>query len=142
MLRDLDFAFKTAQRTRSHRYFRVGGTVRGQVADVLQKSTSDLRKTPPGGNYCVERYVEVVETYFNAQRATALFDEMVAAIRPEMPRQIARWGKPGSMSEWEKSISQMRYFIEERPAYALENMRKYFGVSKERLNELIAKYKQ
>jgi DNA-directed RNA polymerase sigma subunit (sigma70/sigma32) len=67
---------------------------------------------------------------------------MVAEIRPEMRRQIARWGKPGSMSEWEKSISQMRYFIEERPAYALENMRKYFGVSKERLNELIAKYRQ
>jgi len=46
------------------------------------------------------------------------------------------------MSEWEEAVSQMRYFIEERPNYALENMRKYFGVSQERLNELIAKYKQ
>jgi DNA-binding transcriptional MocR family regulator len=86
--------------------------------------------------------VEVVMTYFNAPRATALFDQMVDAMRPEMARQIARWGKPSSMSEWEKNIKQMRYFIEERPDYALENLRKYFGVSQARMDELIAKYKQ
>ena len=86
--------------------------------------------------------MQVVEQYFNANRATALFDQMVAAIRPEMPRQIARWGKPNSMNEWEESVAQMRSFIEQRPDYALENMREYFGVSQEKLNELIAKYKQ
>jgi len=67
---------------------------------------------------------------------------MVAALRPEMARQIERWGKPSSMSDWEESVAQMRTFIQERPDYALENMRKYFGVSQEKLNELIAKYKQ
>jgi len=59
-----------------------------------------------------------------------------------MPRQIERWGKPNTMREWEEAIAQMRSFIEQRPEYALENMRKYFGVSKEELNALIAKYKQ
>ena len=139
---DLDFAFKTAQRDMIAQYFNVNGVPSADKSLTYFEIYIGLKENAAWRDYCVERYVEVVETYFNAQRATALFDEMVAEIRPEMRRQISRWGKPGSMSEWEKSISQMRYFIEERPAYALENMRKYFGVSKERLNELIAKYKQ
>ena len=100
------------------------------------------KKNAAWRDYCVERYVEVVETYFNADRATALFDEMVAAIRPEMPRQIERWNRPYSMEEWEANVADMREIIAARPEYALENMREYFGVSQEKLDELIAKYKQ
>jgi hypothetical protein len=65
---------------------------------------------------------------------------MADALRPEMPRQIARWGKPYSMKEWEDQVKQLRYFVENRPQYALENMRKYFGVSEDELNALIEKY--
>ena len=139
---DLDFAFKTAQRDIIGQYFNPNGVPSVDQSLTYFEIYIGLKKNAAWREYCVERYVEVVETYFNAPRATALFDQMVSAIRPEMPRQIARWGKPSSMSEWEDSVRQMRYFIEQRPEYALENMRKYFGVSKEKLNELIAKYKQ
>ena len=139
---DLDFAFKTAQRDMIAQYFNVNGVPSADKSLTYFEIYIGLKKNAAWREYCIERYVEVVETYFNAERATALFDQMVDAMRPEMPRQIARWGKPGSMREWEKSIAEMRSFIERRPEYALENMRKYFGVSTERLNELIAKYKQ
>jgi len=139
---DLDFAFKTAQRDMIAQYFNVNGVASADKSLTYFEIYIGLKENAGWRDYCVDRYVEVVEKYFNAERATALFDKMVAVIRPEMPSQIARWGKPSSMSEWEASIAQMRSFIEQRPAYALENMRKYFGVSQEKLDELIAKYKQ
>ena len=123
-------------------YFNVNGVPSADKTLTYFEIYIGLKENAAWRDYCVERYVEVVEKYFNSNRATALLDEMVAAIRPEMPRQIARWGKPNSMSEWEDSVSQLRYFVEERPQYALENMRKYFGISQARLDELIAKYKQ
>ena len=139
---DLDFAFKTAQRDIIGQYFNVNGVPSFDKSLTYFEIYIGLKKNAAWRDYCVERYVEVVETYFNAARATALFDEMVAALRPEMARQIARWGQPDSMSDWEDSIQQMRSFIEQRPEYALENLREYFGVSQEKMNELIAKYKQ
>ncbi len=139
---DLDFAYKTATRDMIGQYFNVNGVPSADKSLTYFEIYIGLKKNAAWREHCVERYVEVVEKYFNAQRATALFDQMVAAIRPEMPRQIERWGKPGSLSEWEDSVAQMRTFIEQRPDYALENMREYFGVSKEKLDELIAKYKQ
>lgn len=139
---DLDFAFKTAQRDIIGQYFNPKGVPSLDKSLTYFEIYIGLKKNAAWRDHCVERYVEVVEKYFNAPRATALFDQMVAAIRPEMPRQIARWGQPDTMSQWEDSVAQMRSFIEQRPEYALENMRKYFGVSEEKLNELIAKYKQ
>ncbi|NLI54936.1 MAG: hypothetical protein GX417_11565 [Clostridiales bacterium] len=139
---DLDFAFKTASRDIIGQFFNANGVPSNDGSLTYFEIYIGLKKNAAWREYCVERYVEVVMKYFNAERATAMFDEMVAALRPEMPRQIAKWGKPGSMSEWEKSVSQMRYFIENRPENALENMRKYFGLSKDELNQLIAKYSQ
>ncbi len=139
---DLDFAFKTAARDMIGQYFNVNGVPSADKSLTYFEIYIGLKKNAAWRDFCVERYVEVVETYFNAKRATALFDQMVDALRPEMPRQIERWGKPGSMREWEDSVAQMRTFIEQRPDYALENMRKYFGVSQSELDALIAKYKQ
>ncbi|MEN6635979.1 MAG: lamin tail domain-containing protein [Clostridiaceae bacterium] len=139
---DLDFAYKTAARDMIGQYFNVNGVPSADKSLTYFEIYIGLKKNAAWRDYCVDRYVQVVEQFFNANRATALFDQMVAAIRPEMPRQIERWGKPSSMREWEDSVAQMRTFIEQRPDYALENMRKYFDVSQEKLDELIAKYKQ
>ena len=92
------------------------------------------------GDDCVERYVEVVETYFNSERATALLDEMTAALRPEMQRQIDRWNRPYSMEDWEDSIAELREIVAQRPEYALANLQDYFNVSQEKMDELIKKY--
>ncbi len=137
---DLDFAFKTAARDMIGQYFNANGVPSADGSLTYFEIYIGLKKNAAWREYCVERYVEVVMKYFNAERATALLDQMADARRPEMPRQIARWGKPYSMSEWEDQVKQLRYFVENRPQYALENMRKYFGVSEDELNALIEKY--
>ena len=139
---DLDFAYKTAERDMIGQYFNAQGVPSADKSLTYFEIYIGLKKNKAWREYCVERYVEVVETYFNAERATALLDEMAAAIRPEMPRQIARWKKPYSMDEWEDQVELLRYFVENRPQYALENMRKYFGDTQSELDALIPKYKQ
>ena len=139
---DLDFAFVTATRDIIGQYFNPNGVPSFDQSLTYFEIYIGLKKNKSWRDYCVERYVEVVEKYFNSDRATALFDKMVDAIRPEMPRQIQKWGKPSSMNAWESEIARMRRYIEQRPAYALENMREYFGLSKAELNALIAKYAQ
>lgn len=139
---DLDFAFKTAERDIIGQYFNAKGVPSADKSLTYFEIYIGLKKNKAWREYCVERYVEVVETYFNAQRATALLDRMVEAMRPEMQRQIDRWHKPYSMEEWDNQIEQMRYFVENRPEPALQNMRRYFGVSQEELDALIQKYKQ
>ena len=139
---DLDFAFVTATRDIIGQYFNPNGVPSVDQSLTYFEIYIGLKKNKAWRDYCVDRYVEVVETYFNADRATKLFDEMVDVIRPEMSRQIKKWGKPSSMSAWEQEIKKMRSFIEKRPEYALENMRDYFGLSKSELNALIAKYQK
>ena len=137
---DLDSSFSTATRDIIGQFFNPNGVPSFNQSLTYFEIYIGLKQNKTWRDYCVERYVEVVEKYFNAERATALFDQMVDEIRPEMPRQIAKWGKPDSMRTWENEIAKMRSNVEERPAYALENMRRYFGLSKAELNELIAKY--
>ncbi len=139
---DLDFVYKTAERDIIRQYFNPDGVPSFDKSLTYFEIYIGLKKNKAWREYCVERYVEVVEKYFNSDRATALLDQMAAAIRPEMPRQIARWKKPYSMNEWEDEIKQLRYFVENRPQYALENMRHYFGISQSELDALIQKYKQ
>ena len=58
------------------------------------------------------RYADLMNTVFTCENMTTVLDSMIATIRPEMPRQIDRWG--GSMQEWEDNVTRLRNFITER----------------------------
>ena len=137
---DLDFAFKSYSRDIIGQFFNEEGVPSADGSLTYFEIYIGLRKNAAWREYCVERYVEVVETYFNADRATAILDEMAAVLRPEMERQIAKWHKPSSMAEWEEEIERLRTYVERRPEYALENLRKNFGLTQEEMDALIAKY--
>lgn len=137
---DLDYGFKSASRDMLGKFFNPKGEASPDQSRTYFEIYIGLRKNAAWRDYCVERYVEVVETYFNSERATALLDEMVAALRPEMQRQIDKWHRPYSMKVWEESIAELRDIVARRPEYALQNLQDYFRVSQEKMDELIAKY--
>lgn len=62
----------------------------------------------------VNRYADLLNTAFHCDSMLAHFDAMVAALTPEMPRQIARWG--GTMTEWQNNLAHMRGQIQGRCA--------------------------
>ena len=68
----------------------------------------------------IERYVELTVTTFAPERANRILRELQDEMASEMPRHIARWGRPSSMTKWESNVDQIQKWMDARPAYALE----------------------
>ena len=79
-------------------------------------------------------------TTFAPERANRILRELQDEMASEMPRHIARWGRPSSMAKWESNVDQIQKWMDARPAYALENLRKYFNLKQSYIDELVAKY--
>jgi len=137
---DLDFGFRNYKHSILEHYFSRDGVASADGSLTHFEIYIGLRKNAAWRAYCAERYVEVVVKYFNAERAVALLDEMVAERAPEMERQIARWGKPGSMKTWYANISTLRDAVQKRPEYALKHVANFFGLSNAELQALIDQY--
>lgn len=58
------------------------------------------------------RYADVINSTFNCERMHAMLDSMINEIKPEMPRQIDRWG--GTLNEWNSNINKLRDFVTAR----------------------------
>jgi hypothetical protein len=71
-----------------------------------------LDENPDFRNLYFARYADMLNTTFSCESMIQTLDSMVNIIRPEMPRQISRWG--GSVFEWERNIKRMRDFILKR----------------------------
>ncbi len=57
----------------------------------------------------VNRYADLLNTYFTCDSMIGILDELLARIEPEMPRHIQRWG--GSMAEWQQNVQDLKDFI-------------------------------
>lgn len=78
---------------------------------ILQK----LRLNKEFRQYYVTRMHDLSRTTFGCENMLAELDAIIAAITPEMPRHIERWG--GSMEEWARNVRTLRSFVERRCAY-------------------------
>jgi CotH kinase protein/Lamin Tail Domain/Secretion system C-terminal sorting domain len=63
-------------------------------------------------NQYYARYADMISTTFSCKNMIHTLDSLVDIIKPEMPRQVARWG--GSMNEWQKNVNKIKDFISER----------------------------
>ena len=55
------------------------------------------------------RQSDMMNTVFSCENMMTTLDSMLNVIRPEMPRQIERWG--GTMTEWEQNVERLETFI-------------------------------
>lgn len=138
---DLDFCFdNSVERSILSSYFNPAGvpSANGTLTDMNLYVA--LWQNEGWRNRCAERYVEVVCTYFNAERMTTLLDEMAAELRPEMSRQIERWKYIGNVKNWETHIATLREKVASRPEIALKQMQKYFKISDAQMEAWLQKY--
>jgi hypothetical protein len=75
-------------------------------AQTIQKL---VEESPIVRQRYVARYADLLNTHLSCAQVTQIFDEIVAEIAPEMPRQIARWG--GSMATWQANVQEARDFL-------------------------------
>ncbi|MDD3244135.1 MAG: CotH kinase family protein, partial [Eubacteriales bacterium] len=84
----------------------------------------------------LKRYAWHINNTFQPERLNALVDQMAAEIRTEMPRHIARWGKPTSTDSWEKQVTQLKQMLTEKRAITIEDLKETFSISDAKMKEL------
>ena len=84
----------------------------------------------------IERYAEVLNTTLTTERLLSLYDGLVDSIESEIPLTAARWPDPSSEGRWKKDVESLRNIIEARRGYCIRNLKNYFGLSNEYMDEL------
>ncbi len=120
-----------------------GGT-RWPNPDWSTKLLRNLLENEGFKNEFIQRYAYHINTTFAPQRVIKIIDSLTAALIPEMPRHISRWGGQvdpdfgeswdvlptfNSMELWLGNVDTLRIFSRERPAYARQNVVSHFGLS-------------
>ena len=129
----------SAKRSIISHFFNKSGTPTA-TSRVYTHIPVALVKNPQWRTQFIERYVELTVTTFAPERAVRILHELRDEMAPEMPRHIERWGSPSSYDAWIKNVNAIEKWMESRPKYALENLRKYFDLDQSYIDELVAKY--
>lgn len=79
-------------------------------------------------NYFINRFADLMNAYFTTEKAIDIIDENIIEIAEEIPRQSVRWGSAGAL-DWTNSVSYLKDFHEERPAYQRQQIQDYFGLN-------------
>ena len=120
-------------------FFRKDGTPTA-TSRVYTHIAYALVHNPGWRERFIERYVELIVTTFAPERAVRILNELKAEMAPEMKRHIARWKNPGSYDKWLSNVKAVQRWMEQRPQYALNNLKSYFKLSQSYIDELVAKY--
>jgi hypothetical protein len=75
----------------------------------------------------VDKFNVYINSTFNPVRVNAVIDSLRENIATEMPYHFLRWG--GSMGSWEYNLDIDRDFGNRRPAYMMQYLADYFGLS-------------
>jgi hypothetical protein len=134
MFYDLDWGLKNGARSGAWAFFGSGGVTNtdelGEVTSFVDMGLYyALYRNDEWRSQFVKRYAEVMNTTFSTENMLAVYDGMVASIRDEMPRHIARWGSPSSLGRWENEIDDLRDTIVNRRSYIISELKKRFGLS-------------
>lgn len=85
----------------------------------------------------VRRFIEAAYGDFDTKRLNDLADELAEILRPEMERQIARWGMHDSVADWEKEVETLKSVITARRETAFRQLKHVFGLSDEAFAALV-----
>ena len=78
-------------------------------------------------NRFVDKFGVYINSTFNPGRVNGIIDSLRNNIAAEMPYHFNRWGN--SMSDWEWNINVSRDFGNRRPAYMMQYLPDFFGLS-------------
>jgi hypothetical protein len=82
----------------------------------------------------IRRYALYTSTFFNPVRLLPMYDSMIAEIKSEMPRNVARW--PHNWGPWELHVGWVRQSIIEKPEIEKDHLQAFFGLSDEEMQAL------
>ncbi|MFN3402770.1 MAG: CotH kinase family protein [Cytophagaceae bacterium] len=80
-------------------------------------------------NKFINRSADLMNTIYTTENFKKKAEELIANIQAEIPRHVTRWGY--SFGGWEYHVDQMYKFIEDRPAFARQQMVTEFNLVKQ-----------
>jgi len=91
----------------------------------LLTSTLILRKMLKNKEYknlFITRFADLINTVFVPENLEITISRLANAIRPEMERELERWGKGITMEAWEYAVNNIRSFAQKRPHYMRQHI--------------------
>lgn len=135
LLYDVDFAFGhqlsttfdmvewTFGYTEEHPFLQEGRREDEQERFELNHRLMDSQRVR---HELLQRFAVHLATTAREERALKLVERHAERIEGEMPRQIARWGRPESMEAWRESVDRMREFARRRPEILRGHLLRFF----------------
>ncbi len=126
MVYDMDAAFGRDTKGYNNNTFKFAAATKGKRAYnalVLRR----LMLNPEFKAEFGQRFMAHLNTTYTPPRVKGIIDGMAAAIAPQMPAQIARWGKPKSLAYWQSEVGRLRTFADQRPGYLTGFLNTFVG---------------
>lgn len=100
-----------------------------------------LYKNAAWRDACAERFCELLSTTFSVSRMMTIAEEMAEKQKPEMARQIEKWGGAGSVYLWEKQyLSRVYGFLRVSHSRIYQVIQQELKISSARMKQLREKY--
>jgi len=76
----------------------------------------------------INRCADLLNTLFIPDTAIARMDSTKAIVYAEMPNELARWNSSKTMATWENDVSQVNFFLTNRPNTVRDQILSYFSL--------------
>jgi hypothetical protein len=76
----------------------------------------------------INRYADLLNTYFNSNRTSGILADVKSLYVPELPDEILRW-EGADVSTWNFHLGIMNDFLLQRPAYIRNNIKSFFNLN-------------
>ncbi len=76
----------------------------------------------------INRFADLINTVLLPDTIEMHMDALAGSIRPEMNRELARWGYQIDTLKWESNLDRMRSFVHKRPGYMRQQIMDYFHI--------------
>jgi hypothetical protein len=130
-LKDNDDCFGSTTGVNNHNNLAVATDPNSSDSGNPPESTLVLRSllaNPTFKNDFINRFADLMNTYYLPSRFIAVSTAMKNKIQPEIQEHLDRW-KAADYGWWEESINSMHNFANERPNYQRQHIRQKFGIS-------------
>jgi len=130
-MKDNDDCFGSTTGVNNHNNLAVATDPNSSDPGNPPESTLVLRSllaNPTFKNDFINRFADLMNTYYLPSRFIAVSTAMKSKIQPEIQEHLDRW-KATDYGWWEESISLMHDFANDRPNYQRQHIRQKFGIS-------------
>jgi hypothetical protein len=131
-IHDMDDTYSFGTLNFSHNNLADATLANGPIYPNPDWSTFLLRKLLENNSFktaFINRFADLMNTYFLPSRIIAVMNEMKAVIAPEIDEHISRWKAPANSTEWNNFINYEQDFVNARPVFQRNHIRSQFGIT-------------